>query len=87
MEEHLREAEAKGAEEQEITASIAPEPWYTAEDLNRVMNKSIDIDRYIKNSKIFEATLEAQNVIRDMLAQDCGHLIRKAQSTLTKNQN
>lgn len=86
MEEQLKEAEAKGSAETDSAASIAPEPWFTAKDLNSVIDPSIDIDRYIKTNKVFEGTLEAQNVIHDMLAQDCGHLLRKAQSTLTKSQ-
>jgi hypothetical protein len=67
-------------------ASVTPpcEPWLDKSDS---LFASADPDltdcaSYIESSVVFVPALNSLNKINDMISEDCGHLLRKAQKSI-----
>lgn len=60
-----------------------PEPWFTPKDL-QISSGFDDVQTILENEKPFSSILELEEKINSMLSEDCSHLLRKAQSALTK---
>jgi hypothetical protein len=61
--------------------------WITEKDIALLSKDSsgTDVDSLIDQSKAYSAVRDASNKINDMLNEECSHLLRKAQSAITKN--
>jgi hypothetical protein len=61
--------------------------WITEKDIALLSKDSsgTDVDSLIDQSKAYSAVRDVSNKINDMLNEECSHLLRKAQSAITKN--
>ena len=67
-------------------ACITPpiEPWISEKDVAMGRKDLSDFDLLISSSKVLSATNESLTKVQDILKEDCTHLLRKAQATLSK---
>ncbi len=61
------------------------EHWILDKDTAVAHKNFDDVDSLIAASKVFNEVLEAQTQVNNMLNEECAHLLRKAQTTLSKN--
>ncbi len=63
------------------------EPWITEKDLAKAGGKqeNSDVDSIISGSRAFSDVLETHSKVSDMLNEECAHLLRKAQTALSKS--
>ncbi len=60
-----------------------PEPWLTSKDL-QIGSGLEDINTVINNERTFAPLLELESKLNSMLTEDCSHLLRKAQTAISK---
>ena len=62
------------------------EPWFTQKDLflPGITGDDADLEAYINSTKSFAPPLESHQKIADSLKEECSHLLRKAQSAISK---
>lgn len=83
LEDHLKTIQA------DRTAAKTPplEPWFQADELDAEVNigtEPSDLEVFINSSKEFKDVVVAQDRIEEMLREDCAHVMRKAQSAISK---
>lgn len=67
-------------------ACVTPpiEPWITEKDVALGRKDPGDFEAIVNSSKAFGAVNDSLSKIQDILREDCSHLLRKAQTTLSK---
>lgn len=77
IEESAKEREA---EQEAMSAYVAPEAWFSNQELQSVFDpiQLADIDRYIKSKPTLQPVAKGFDDIQAMISQDGGALIRKA---------
>ena len=60
------------------------EPWIAEKDVALARKDPGDFESIVNSSKALNAVNDSLNKIQDILREDCSHLLRKAQTTISK---
>lgn len=83
LEEHLKDIQP----DREACVTPPLEPWLDAAEMQQALavgSSEAEVDDFLRSSRIYRDILSSHDQVQDMLGEECSHLLRKAQTSISK---